>query len=142
MQLKIEFIDIAPTTLNLAIRHASRGGGIRSYKSDGYKLLESKINATMMKYHDKIEAFNDFYEIKKHYLSCQYRFYYPIFTKKGMISKTSKDASNIVKPFEDCIFKWLAADDSQVVDLNVTKIHSEKIRTVVEIHIKNIENIK
>jgi Holliday junction resolvase RusA-like endonuclease len=46
-----------------------------------------------------------------------------------------------VKPLNDIIFKQLMADDSQIINLNATKIHSAEPRVVVEIYIRNLSSI-
>lgn len=142
MKLELTFKNIEPITLNNATKYRTQGRYVKSYKSDSYKALEAEIDAIMSQIPELLKEFNDFYKLDEHYLACQYRFYYPIFTKKGTISKTSKDASNIVKPIEDCIFKWLDIDDSQVIDLNVTKIHSENIKICTDLQIKSLHSIK
>lgn len=140
-KLEICLPGIEPITLNTATKYRTQGRFVKSYKSAEYKKLESVINSEINKHKGAIRLFNKSYCDKKTYLRSQYIFYYPILTKAKTLSKTSKDVDNIVKPINDIIFKHLDADDSQVVELNVLKVHSDTPRVEVSLRIEDIKYI-
>ena len=143
MKLEIILPNIEPISLNNSQKISTIGKFAKKYKTADTKVFESIVNNLLRKYRVDINKFNNYYEEKKHYLVASYRFFKPIFIKDGSrISKTSGDNSNTIKNLEDIIFKQLIADDSQVVDLNVTKVHSKDIRTEITITIKELRHIQ
>ena len=74
-----------------------------------------------------------------------WRFYTPDLLTKSKknqrINKKSSDLSNIIKPVEDCLFKYLNADDSHVVSMNVYKIQSDDYRIECDLEIKDLNSI-
>jgi Holliday junction resolvase RusA-like endonuclease len=130
--------NIEPITLNTAVRY----GKGNFYKKDNTVRFTSQVNNLLRKYKNDFNKFNNAFDEKKHFLTCDYYFYKPILTKKDKrISKTSGDLSNVVKSLEDVVFKHLTADDSQVCILNVHKFHSENIRTEIIIRIKDLSYV-
>jgi len=140
MKLNISLLNVQPMSLNQAYSTDKRTN--RRFKSKQYTQFTSIIGGQLRNYKGQITKFNNKYSIEDHYIVATYRFYYPIFVKAGnKISKTSKDLSNSIKTLEDILFSQLIADDSQVINLNVTKIHSQDIRIEVELELKNIKHI-
>ena len=142
MILKLCFEGFKPVSLNDSTK-ISRYGGRKSSK---YIALESQINNQIRAFREKIVMFNERYNEYEHYVSLDLRFYYPILTKdrttkKMRISKTSMDVFNIPKTTEDCIFKHLIMDDSQVICGSSTKIHSKEFRIEADIQLKPINSI-
>lgn len=135
--------NIKPITLNHCTKYRVIKNFVSTYKSTEYKDLIKEVNNLLLYGFNKaqIKKFNEVYNESENYLTAEYRFYYPILTKKNLISKRSMDWSNISKPIEDIIFKHLKTDDSQVVSGTVTKIHSEEIKTVVEYSIGHLSSI-
>jgi Holliday junction resolvase RusA-like endonuclease len=102
----------------------------------------SDVNSQLRNFKTQINKFNNKYSIDEHYINATYRFYYPILLKAGdKIAKTSKDTSNCVKTIEDVLFAQLIADDSQVININATKIHSKDIRIEIELELKPLKHI-
>jgi Holliday junction resolvase RusA-like endonuclease len=142
MKLELCFDGVEPVSLNNSTGFSSRGKFTTKYKKDNYKILESKVNLIIRKYKNEINKFNKKYDENQHYLTADYRFYYPILIKSGKrISKTSKDWSNLPKTIEDCIHKQLVADDSQVISGSSTKIHCKEPRIEVDIYLRDLRSI-
>ena len=142
MKIEICLNLIKPISLNHSTKITTRGKFASKYKTDSYKQLESAINLQMRKYKNELNKFNNKYSETKHYLVAEYRYYYPILIKAGnRISKKSGDTSNNIKVIEDCVFKHLMADDSQVISLQATKIHSNDIRTEITLELKDLKYI-
>ncbi len=130
--------------MNNAYTISSRGNRIRRFPSRTYSKLKNKINVQLESQIDLLEKFNNYYDIDKHYLTVDWIFYYPIFTKSKKnkrVSKVSGDTSNIIKVSEDILFSKLDADDSQVVSVSSTKVDSKEVKTKVIINIKELSNI-
>ena len=140
MKLNISLLNIEPLPLNQV--YATDFKTKRRFKSKKYTQFTSAVNGQLRNYKSQINKFNNKYSELDHYLVATYRFYYPILVKSGnRISKTSKDTSNLVKTIEDVLFKQLIPDDSQVININSTKIHSQDIRIEIEIELKNLRHI-
>lgn len=136
MKINLSLPSVEPLTLNTCTKYRVQGGRyVKAYKSEAYKDLEAMINTYLQMPSNKkqVDEFNKQYDQTKHYLSLDCRFYYPLITKKNTISKTSKDISNLIKPIEDILFKHLVCDDSQVINVNAIKIHSNEIKTIIEL---------
>lgn len=143
MKITIRLNNLKPISLNVVNKYRCAGKFVKSYKSKEAKKLKKDIDKALLDERNKeaINQFNSHYDINKHYLNFNYRYYYPIFTKKKLISKTGGDTSNLIKFVEDCLFSHLDADDSQVIQVNATKIHSEEIKTIIEIDILDLTSI-
>lgn len=141
MKVNLYLTGIKPINLNNCSKITTIGRSPRKFKTKEYTQLESKVNALLNGQKSEIRKFNKYYNREKHYINITYRFYYPILTKKKEISMKSQDVDNIVKPINDILFKHLLADDSQVINLNVTKLHSAEPRTTIEIQILPIHQI-
>jgi Holliday junction resolvase RusA-like endonuclease len=141
MKINLYLNSVKPINLNNCQKITTIGRHARKYKTKEYNQLESKVNSILNSQKSEIRKFNKYYNEEKHYIDISYRFYYPILTKKMLISKRSQDVDNIVKPINDIIFKHLLADDSQIINLNATKIHSAEPRIVVEINIRRLSSI-
>jgi Holliday junction resolvase RusA-like endonuclease len=141
MKLKLEILEIKPIPLNQV--YATDFRTKRRFKSKKYNQFESKVNNALREFKNEINRFNKFYNEEKHYITANYRFYFPILTKKEhRVSKTSGDVSNLIKALEDIVFKSLIADDSAVLSVSADKIHSENIRIEIELNIKQIKYVK
>lgn len=133
MTLYFELVE--PITLNHAIQYRTQGRFVKAYKSEKYKQMIKYVDGCLTEPEiiKKLNIFNIHYNNKEHYLKADYRFYYPVLTKEGLVSKKSKDVSNIIKPIEDAIFNHLVVDDSQIVSTTVSKIHSKDIKVEVDL---------
>ena len=115
----------------------------RRFKSKKYTQFESAVSNQLRKFKSDINKFNNYFDENNHCLTVSYRFYYPILTKKDKrVSKTSGDTSNLIKPIEDVLFKQLIADDSHVIDVSASKIHSETLRIAIVLHIRELKYIQ
>lgn len=128
--------NIKPINLNNCYTISSIGGKIRRFPSKEYKQFESSVNIQLRKYKNEINKFNKEFNQEKHYLVCEYKFYMPVMTKDNRVSQRSGDCSNLVKAIEDIIFKNLLCDDSHITELLISKIHSNEIRTEMNLFIK------
>jgi Holliday junction resolvase RusA-like endonuclease len=142
MIIKLCFEGFKPVSLNDSTK-ISRYGGRKSSK---YINLEQQINHQIRAFREQLILINEKYDEYEHYVTLDMRFYYPILTKdrttkRMRISKTSMDIFNIPKTTEDCIFKHLIMDDSQVITGSSTKIHSKDIKMEVEIQLKPLRSI-
>jgi len=141
MKLRILLKNLKPIPLNQV--YATDFRTKRRFKSKKYKQFESAVNKELRAFRVEINKFNKAYNEEKHYITADYRFYFPLITKKeGRISKTSGDVSNLIKSLEDIVFKSLMADDSGVIQVIATKINSEDVRIEIELAIKDIKHVK
>jgi Holliday junction resolvase RusA-like endonuclease len=142
MRIEICLDRIEPISLNNSTKITTRGGFAKKYKTDKYKQLESSMAIALRKYKNDINKFNNKYNSGKYYLVAEYKFYYPILLKSGeAINKKSKDVSNLIKVVEDILFKQLLADDSEVISVTATKIHSKDIRTEIILELKDLRHV-
>ena len=133
--------NIKAMPLNMAYSTNFKTG--RRFKSQKYVLFESKVLKELLKYYPEIKKFNNHYDNTSHYLTAEYIFYHKVINKKdNCIGKTSGDTSNLIKTVEDCIFKKLNVDDSQIMSVQASKVHSEDERIEVKISIKDISHIR
>jgi Holliday junction resolvase RusA-like endonuclease len=140
MKISLYLDDIKPIPLNQV--YATDFKTKLRFKSKKYKQFESAVNLQLRKFKNDFNKFNKYYDENNHYISVSYRFYYPLLTKKDKrISKTSGDVSNLIKSLEDIIFKQLHADDSAVIDVSATKIHSTQIRIAVDMQVKPLVSV-
>lgn len=137
-KLQIILPDIKPISLNHAYISAAKFNRVIRFPSKEYKQLESKINLILREYKNDINKLNKYFDPKKHCIHCSYRFYMPILKKDGTISMKSLDLSNCIKVIEDIIFKQFQFDDSQISFLSCEKIHSDVIRTVLDLRIAEL----
>lgn len=146
MKVKLSIKDITPLSLNNCYVFSTLNRHVRRFPSNEYKKYELLINEQLFNCKqnlNSIKNINSYFDENKHYLSCEYIFYYPILTKKSFrISKKSNDLSNSIKAIEDIIFKNLTCDDSSVCHLYASKIHSQKKLCEIIIQIKPIQLIQ
>lgn len=128
---------VEPITLNTATKYRTRGKFVQSYKSPAYKDLIKIVNAHLRskENYEALKEFNSYYDPKRHYITAEYRFYYPLITQKKTISKNSKDISNLIKSIEDILFDHLPnANDAEVIKVSAMKIHSEEVKTIIQLN--------
>lgn len=141
MNLSITLKNIEPMSLNHYSKITTRGRFASKYKPAKSKEFDDAVIEQLDLYQRSIFEFNSMYKPDSHYLLAEYRFYYPIFTSKGLISQKSKDVDNIIKPIQDLIFKYISPDDSQIVSVSSTKIHSDDIKIIATYQIRNLHDI-
>ena len=144
--MRIQLDGIEPVSLNhyekiRVIKKHGRSIPIK-YKPPVSVQFDVDVDNQLMQMHNTFKEFNDLYDSKLHYLVAVYRFYYPLFTKQGFISKKSKDIDNLVKPINDLVFSYLKADDSEIIDLTATKTNSDRKRIVIDISFNELRLIK
>lgn len=142
MQIEIEINGVKPVTLNHYTKITTRGKFASKYKPKESIEFEKAIDKELSKYQRYFDKFNGCYDSSSHYLVLDYQFYIPLFTKKGLISKKSGDVDNFCKPIQDRLFNYLSADDSEVVSVTITKIHSKDYKIAINIMIRSLNNIK
>jgi len=141
MTLKLT-LNVAPISLNHYNKITTRGKFATKYKTAEAAEFEKNIEAEIYKHMREIKLFNDAYDSKKHYIVAEYKFYLPFFTKKKMIAKRKHDVDNFIKTAQDNIFGYFKADDSEVISLTATKIHSEERKIIATYHVKQLSTIQ
>lgn len=144
--MKIELTGIEPVSLNhyQKIRVVKQRGRYMpiKYKPPASVQFDVDVDNQLMMMRKEFKKFNDLYDSSIHYLIANYRFYYPIFTKKGHISRKSKDVDNLVKPINDLLFSYLKADDAEIIELVAMKFHSETPKIIIELSFNELHLIK
>lgn len=125
MKIKLSYSGLEPITLNHSHKITTRGKYTTKYKTKEYQKFESIFASKSRLLKNEFKKINNYFDEKKHCIEVIYEFYYPILTKKGVISKTSKDVDNIIKTTQDCLFKHLVFDDCFVTSVTSKKIHSD-----------------
>jgi Holliday junction resolvase RusA-like endonuclease len=135
MKINLVFSGLTPITLNHSHKISTRGKFATKYKTKEYKQFESLFASKSRLYKAEFSKLNNYFDDKKHCLHVEYKFFYPILTKKGIISKTSKDVDNCIKTTQDCLFQNLLFDDAFITKVSAEKIHCEKpsIEIIVKI---------
>lgn len=139
MKVTLTYSGITPITLNHSHKITTRGKFAKKYKTKEYQQFESIFASKSRLLKNEFKKINNYFDETKHCLEIVYEFYYPIYTKKGLISKTSKDCDNIIKTTQDCLFKNLICDDSSIVSVTSKKIHSDSPRIDITIKIDVLE---
>jgi Holliday junction resolvase RusA-like endonuclease len=135
LKIELVFSDIKPITLNHCHKITTKGKFPTKYKTQEYTEFESKINSQLNAQKKELSKLNKAYDFQKHALSISYVFYYDILTTKGLISQKSMDLDNVGKPINDVIFKHLDMDDSQIIDITLSKRHSiiNQIKVIIKL---------
>lgn len=143
MILELVIPRIKPIGLNHSHMLTTIGKHARRIKTTETKVFETKVGLRLDQYQEQINKFNEFYDETKHYLSVDYVFYIPIFTKdKKAINKRGGDCDNFIKPIQDCVFNRLKADDSAITYLTAAKIESENYNIKIIISVRDINSIR
>lgn len=127
------FFNFKPLSLNQAYKNLP---GIGRAKTNDYKqfqkALESKLNQ------NALSCFSSAFDPKKHEIHLNMIIYLKNYlTKDGRISQKSGDCANFEKVTSDIIFKHLGIDDSQVVQMMISKNQGEKDCFYYSLEIKN-----
>ena len=142
MKLELKLKGIKPLTLNHYQKISARGKFVQKYKPKASKDFDEAVLAQLLEQQGKIDLFNLGFDPKEHYLSADYRFYFPIFTKAKTLSKTAGDVDNFIKPVQDLIFSQLTnCDDSAIVSTSAIKVNSEKLGIFVTYDVKSLTSI-
>ena len=112
--------------MNHSHKITTRGRFATKYKTKEYVQFESLVASKMRLYKAECNKLNKYFDEKVHCLHVDYRFYYPILTKKNIISKTSKDVDNCIKTTQDSLFKSFLFDDAFITRVTAEKIHADK----------------
>lgn len=126
MKITLVYSGIKPITLNHSHKITTRGKFTTKYKTKEYKQFESLFESKSRLYKSDFNKLNKYFDETKHCIHVEYKFFYPVLTKKNVISKTSKDVDNLVKCTQDCLFKNLLFDDAFITKVSAEKIHSEQ----------------
>jgi len=125
MKITLTYSGLKPITLNHSHKITTRGKFTTKYKTKEYKQFESLFASKSRLYKAEFNKLNKYFDETKHCINVEYKFFYPILTKKNIISKTSKDVDNLVKSTQDCLFKNLLFDDAFITKVSAEKIHSK-----------------
>ena len=134
------FSGVTPISLNAV--YATDFRTKRRFKSKAYKEYEGIIREFLRNdYKHYVGAFKQ-KAPENYYIKMDIRFYMPIFVKSGdRISLTSKDVSNCIKPLEDIIATEYGFNDSLVVNVCASKVHSAEHKIMVDLFICDINTI-
>lgn len=135
MKIKISLTGLTPITLNHSHKITTRGKYTTKYKTKEYTQFESLFASKSRLYKAEFSKLNKHFDEKIHCLHVEYRFYFPILTKKGIISKTSKDVDNCIKTTQDCLFKNFLFDDAFITKVSAEKIHADKPEIEITVNI-------
>lgn len=135
MKINLVYSGLVPITLNHSHKISTRGKFATKYKTKEYKQFESLFASKSRLYKAEFNKLNKHFDEKIHCLHLEYKFYYPIYTKKGIISKSSKDVDNCIKTTQDCLFKNFLFDDAFITKVTAEKIHSEKPYIEIEVNV-------
>jgi Holliday junction resolvase RusA-like endonuclease len=142
MRIEIDLPNIEAISLNHYNKPSTRGRFVTYYKPKESQVFDSKVNSCLKSYKSEFSKLNKSYDETKHYLIVDYVFYMPIFVKKkDRISKKSKDVDNIIKPVNDLLFNFLNCDDSSIISVSSTKVHSDTPSIKIKLQMCNINNI-
>lgn len=142
MNVSFKIDDLKGFSVNKAYRVFSRGKRIAKIKSEGYREFEKEFERKLLeRYETQIENVNHVLACGDYYLCADYRFYFPVFTKGGSIHKRAGDVDDLVKTSQDCLFKHLDADDSEIIQVTATKIHSEKLKIAIDLSVKELTHL-
>ncbi len=133
---------VKPITINHYHKITTRGKFASKYKAADAVAFERDIEMELVKYLREIKLFNDNYDSKRHYLVADYRFYIPFMTKQNKIAKRKHDVDNFIKTAQDNIFNYMKADDSEIISLTATKIHSIECKICVTFQVKSLTSIQ
>lgn len=143
MILKIEIPMLKPIGLNHSHMLTAIGKHARKIKTTETKRFEEKVAQRLSQYQKEFDEFNALYDPNLHYLVVDYRFYIPVLKKDNKsINQRSGDVDGLIKITQDAVFQKLKADDSAITYLTAAKIHSEKYNIIIEIALRNLDNIK
>lgn len=131
---------LKPLTLNHTHKITTRGKFPKKYKTDDYKAFESIFASKMRLHSNEVRKLNKYFNDKLHCLHVDYRFFFPVLRKDGVISKISKDVDNIIKPTQDSLFKSFVFDDAFITKVSSEKIHSETPRIEITVKILTFYN--
>lgn len=125
-------------SLNKAFKTLRNG---RRARSQEYREFAKSIEAIMSLRKKEFNAFNEAYKPTEHEIHAHLVINTPdLYTKKGTINKKSGDIDNYCKPLFDNIFTG-CVDDSQLVKLTIDKKFSIKIGFMLELKIKEKNDI-
>jgi len=146
MQINIEINGVKPINVNHYQKITTIKGSPRKFKTKEAVQFESAINSQLNKYKSEFRKLNSSFCSFSHYLCIDYRFYLPFLTKdkdkkQTRIAKKKHDCDNFLKPIQDVLFKHMLADDSEVVSLSATKIHSKELKIEIDIKVRPLSNI-
>ncbi|NQY43499.1 MAG: RusA family crossover junction endodeoxyribonuclease [Legionellales bacterium] len=146
MQINIEINGVKPINVNNYQKITTIKGSPRKFKTKEAVQFESVINSQLNKYKSEFRKLNSSFCSFSHYLCIDYRFYLPFLTrdkdkKQTRISKNKHDVDNFIKCLQDVLFKQILADDSEVVSLSATKIHSKELKIEIDIKVRPLSNI-
>lgn len=111
------------------------------YKPASSKAWDKEIEFQLLNYSQEFIEFFRNYDEKRHYISAEYRFYFPFITKQFTIAKRAGDIDNMIKPVQDIIFNKLKIDDSQIISTSAIKINSEKPGIIAIYSVRNLTSI-
>lgn len=136
-ELTIEFEGFKAIALN----NTQKFGRGHVYKTEKTHEFNFLVSSVLSKNHAEIMNFNKFLKSGEFYLVVDYLFYFKVFTKKNKIGKNFGDVDNLIKPIQDLIFKRLIYDDSQILTITASKIHSENPKTKVTLRAVSLDTI-
>ena len=123
--------------------HKSTRNG-RRYKTKETVQWEKDARDQVSRHAFKLEALREEFNPSKHIIKTNYTFYLPkekLLTKQNMVSKTSSDVDNLIKPVNDIIFDMACINDAFVYKVTAQKFPCIGTKIDVGITLVNMNDI-
>lgn len=108
------------------VNHYRKIGRGRSYKSKEAKIFEDRFSFYMRHYKHTCLKFNAVYDDSEYCIAAFYTIGIKCITKENKIAKRKHDLDNFLKPINDQLFKYLDADDSEIMQIQAVKVNSDE----------------
>lgn len=115
----------------------------RKIKSREGREFEVVCNNLLASFFDQAKLFIENFDENTQAIRVEYKFYFPhheLVTKNGSLMKRRNDVDNMVKIFQDQVFKFMNIDDALVTEIRATKIPSIAHWTEITLQAINIPN--
>ncbi len=119
-----------PISTNKLTRAIKRGNFCTVIKSADARKFEADVRLELeSKYMTEMDKFFTEFDISKQ-IKLSVTFNVPnLYTKKGVISKSSGDLDNYLKQYIDTIFKCLCLDDKFVTEIHAKKLYNKEFKS-------------
>lgn len=116
-------IPLKPISTN-RMHGVFRGRKIKSREGREFEII---CNNLLAAFFDQAKIFIENFDENSQAIRVEYKFYFPyheLVTKNGTLMKRRNDVDNMVKVFQDQVFKFMGIDDSLVTEIRAQKIPS------------------
>lgn len=116
-------IPLKPISTN-RLHGVFKGRKIKSREGRDFEIV---CNNLLAAFFDQAKLFIENFDETRHAIRVEYKFFFPyheLVTKNGTLMKRRNDVDNMVKVFQDQVFKFMNIDDALVTEIRATKIPS------------------